>query len=185
MSRSASTRSGTPPGGAALPDVPGDCLLRAFEELRDELASTVLYLLGRRQDVEDVVQETFLKCWRARCSLDGVQNLRAWIFRVALNTVKDLRKSAWRRKVKPLLLEEEIMQPGSQDAPCQSLDYHEKLESVRAALVGLRSEEKEIFLLRQNGHLTYEEIAELLALPVGTVKTRMRSALQKLRRAIE
>jgi RNA polymerase sigma-70 factor (ECF subfamily) len=46
----------------------------------------------------------------------------------------------------------------------------------------LRPEEKEVFLLRQNGELTYEQIAELHNRPVGTVKTQMRSALQKLRK---
>ena len=49
----------------------------------------------------------------------------------------------------------------------------------------LRPEEKAVFLLRQNGDLTYEEIAELRRSPVGTVKTQMRSALQKLRRVLK
>ena len=48
----------------------------------------------------------------------------------------------------------------------------------------LRPEEKEIFLLRQNGDLTYEQIAELYNRPLGTVKTQMRSALQKLRKVL-
>ena len=48
----------------------------------------------------------------------------------------------------------------------------------------LREEEKEVFLLRQNGDLTYEQIAEMRRCPVGTVKTQMRSALEKLRRLL-
>ena len=55
---------------------------------------------------------------------------------------------------------------------------------LRRALFQLRPEEKEVFLLRQNGDLTYEEIAELRRTPVGTIKTQMRSALQKLRRVL-
>ena len=49
----------------------------------------------------------------------------------------------------------------------------------------LRPEEQEVFLLRQNGELTYEQIAEMLTVPVGTVKTRMRMALGKLREVLE
>jgi RNA polymerase sigma-70 factor (ECF subfamily) len=49
----------------------------------------------------------------------------------------------------------------------------------------LRPEEQAVFLLRQNGDLTYEEIAELRRSPVGTVKTQMRAALQKLRRVLK
>jgi RNA polymerase sigma-70 factor (ECF subfamily) len=52
---------------------------------------------------------------------------------------------------------------------------------VRDAVLVLRSEEREVFLLRQNGELTYEEIADTVDRPVGTVKTQMRSALQKLK----
>jgi RNA polymerase sigma-70 factor, ECF subfamily len=58
------------------------------------------------------------------------------------------------------------------------------VERRRGALLDRRDEEKEVFLLRQNGELTYEEIAELRACPVGTVKTQMRTALQKLRRVL-
>ena len=60
----------------------------------------------------------------------------------------------------------------------------EAAEFLRQALLHLRPEEKEVFLLRQNGELTYEQIAELHNRPVGTVKTQMRSALQKLRKVL-
>jgi RNA polymerase sigma-70 factor (ECF subfamily) len=60
----------------------------------------------------------------------------------------------------------------------------EELVQLRQAIAELRSEERDVFLLRQNGELTYEEIAEALAIPVGTVKTRMRLAVTKLRAAV-
>jgi RNA polymerase sigma-70 factor (ECF subfamily) len=56
---------------------------------------------------------------------------------------------------------------------------------LREALAQLRQEEQEVFLLRQNGELTYEEIAEMLEVPTGTVKTRMRLALSRLREVLE
>lgn len=164
--------------------VSGDVLLRAFTEMRDDLVSTLLYLLGNAEDAQDAAQETFLKCWRTRASLDGVQNLRAWVFRVGLNTVKDMQKSAWKRKARALANEEEIMQPGSATPPSEGLEQEEELQRLRAALVALRNEEKEVFLLRQNGRMTYEEIAAARGVPVGTVKTQMRSALQKLRKVL-
>ena len=57
-------------------------------------------------------------------------------------------------------------------------------DRLREALKVLRPEEKEVFLMRQNGELTYEQIAEASERPVGTVKTQMRSALQKLKKAL-
>ena len=73
------------------------------------------------------------------------------------------------------------MMVGHDPAPGQALEHKESVERLRKAILDLREEEKEVFLLRQNGELTYEQIAELRERPVGTIKTQMRSALQKLR----
>jgi RNA polymerase sigma-70 factor (ECF subfamily) len=162
---------------------PGDLLLRTFEGLRDELVSTLWFMLGNQEDAHDVAQEAFLRCWRTMDSLPEVQNLRAWIFRVALNAAKDLQRSAWRRRVKPIL-GAEIMPMIERTTPGLELEKKESLQRVRLALLELRPEEREVFLLRENGELTYEQIAELRNRPVGTIKTQMRSALQKLRKVL-
>jgi RNA polymerase sigma-70 factor (ECF subfamily) len=162
----------------------GDLLLRAFSDLRDELVSTLWYVLGNREDAQDIAQEAFLRCWRTQECLPEVQNLRAWIFRVGLNAAKDLQRSAWRRRVKPLLGAEVIPMVDAAAPPTQMLEDQEALQQLRQALLLLRPEEKEVFLLRQNGDLTYEQIAEVQKRPVGTVKTQMRSALQKLRKIL-
>ena len=162
---------------------PPDRLLCAFNEVRDELVSTLWFLLGNREDAQDAAQEAFLKCWRAQEAVSDVRNLRAWIFRVGINAAKDLRRSAWSRRAKPLR-GEDVMLSGTDAAPGQALEYQEALERLRQAILHLRQEEKEVFLLRQNGELTYEQIAEIRQSPVGTIKTQMRSALQKLRRQL-
>ena len=73
----------------------------------------------------------------------------------------------------------------SRDArPDTIAEQDERLTRLREAMKQLRPEEQEVFLLRQNGELTYEQIAELHNRPVGTVKTQMRSALQKLRKVL-
>jgi RNA polymerase sigma-70 factor (ECF subfamily) len=160
-----------------------DLLLRTFTALRDELVSTLWFVLGNREDAQDVAQEAFLRCWRTQESLPEVQNLKAWIFRVGLNAAKDVRRSAWRRRVKPLL-GAESMPIVESTPPTRNLEEQESLAQLRQALLHLRPEEKEVFLLRQNGELTYEQIAELHNRPVGTIKTQMRSALQKLRKVL-
>lgn len=70
------------------------------------------------------------------------------------------------------------------DSPDAGLLRDEELHTLQQALLGLRAEEQEVFLLRQNGSLTYEQIAESTSLPLGTVKTRMRSAIRQLREAV-
>jgi RNA polymerase sigma-70 factor (ECF subfamily) len=158
-------------------------LLRTFTELRDELVSTLWFVLGNREDAQDVAQEAFLRCWRTQEGQADIQNLRAWIFRVGLNAAKDLQRSAWRRRVKPLM-GADAMPMIDPTPPSCGLERQESLAQLRQALLHLRPEEKEVFLLRQNGDLTYEQIAELHNRPVGTVKTQMRSALQKLRKVL-
>lgn len=70
------------------------------------------------------------------------------------------------------------------EGPEVDAEQREQLEQVRQALHQLRPEEQEVFLLRQNGDLTYEQIASTIGIPLGTVKTRMRLALGKLRTAL-
>jgi RNA polymerase sigma-70 factor (ECF subfamily) len=154
-----------------------------FNAVRGELVSTLFFLLGNQEDAQDVAQDAFLKCWRSRDSLAEVQNLRAWIFRVGLNAAKDLQRNAWRRRARPLT-DAEAVQASAAPSPADVLVDREELAQLRQALLGLRPEEKEVVLLRQNAALTYEEIAELRRTPVGTVKTQMRSAVMKLRRVL-
>jgi RNA polymerase sigma-70 factor, ECF subfamily len=157
-------------------------LLRTFTGVRDELVSTFWFVLGNQEDAQDMAQEAFLRCWRARDALPDVRNLRAWIFRVGLNAARDLQRSAWRRHFKPLPREDVL--PAHAIPLGDDLDGEEALRRVRQALVALRPEEKEVFLLRQNGELTFGRIAEQCRRPVGTVKTLMRGALHKLRRTL-
>lgn len=170
---------GDPVSGSACDHV----VVSTFNSVRDELISTLGYVLGNRDDAVDAAQEAFLKCWRARESADAVQNLRAWIFRVGLNTAKDMQRSAWNRKVKPLAAED-IMIAAREPTPGSDLEDRETVERLRAAIGSLRPDEQEVFLLRQNGDLTYEQIAEIRNTPIGTIKTQMRTALIKLRKVL-
>jgi RNA polymerase sigma-70 factor (ECF subfamily) len=74
--------------------------------------------------------------------------------------------------------------PSRDLAPGLDVERKEAFERIRQAVGGLREEEKEVFLLRQNGELTYEQIAELRSCPVSTVKTQMRTALEKIRKVL-
>src|SRR5947208_9715434 len=127
----------------------------AFNGMRTELVSTLFFVLGNHDDAQDVAQEVFLKCWRTRETLTDVKNLRAWIFRVSLNAAKDLQRNAWRRRAKPMGDAQPEVE-GKTLAPGDTLQHKETVERLRKALHELRPEEKEVFLLRQNGDLTYE-----------------------------
>ncbi len=153
-----------------------------FDSAHSELLGTLFYCVGNLHDAHDALQETFLKCWRHREQIDEVQNLRAWVFRIALNTGRDCRKTAWNRRRQPIA--EETLMVSTTDSPESRLVRDEQLQTLRCELMKLRDEEREVFLLRQNGDLTYDQIATAMSVPVGTVKTRMRSAIAQLRQAV-
>jgi RNA polymerase sigma-70 factor, ECF subfamily len=161
----------------------GEELVCAFNELRIELVSTLFYVLGNYEDAQDAAQDAFLKCWRNRAGIGEVRNLRAWIFRIGLNAAKDLQRNAWRRRARPLVGATTLVETHD-GCPVKSAEEREAKERLRRAIMNLRPEEREIFLLRQNGCLTYEEIAKLRHSPVGTVKTQMRAAAAKLRQVL-
>src|SRR6266403_2940786 len=88
---------------ATEPTVPASArgaglLEEAFARHQGELLGTLFYLVGNLEDARDALQEAFIKCWRHQAEVGQVENLKAWIFRVALNAGRDIRATAWRRK---------------------------------------------------------------------------------------
>ena len=151
-----------------------DALVAMFNRIRDELVSTLLYLLGNADDAQDAAQEAFLKCWRARhssgptCRTCGPGSSAS-----ASTPPRTSSASAWNRKSRPLPEDELMMPRDGDDTAGRSLEDQEALDRLRLAITQLRQDEKEVFLLRQNGELTYEQIAEIRNAPVGTVKTQI------------
>lgn len=181
MSSSASKEKTEAPPSPASPVL--GSLADAFALYQSELLGTLYYLVGNLDDARDALQDAFIKCWRNQDKLHEVQNLKAWIFCVALNAGRDVRETAWRRR-RQGLPEDEMQLTSREQPPDVILENDERMALLRDALRALRPEEQEIFLLRQNGNLTYEEIAKELNIPPGTVKTRMRLALNHLRQVL-
>jgi RNA polymerase sigma-70 factor (ECF subfamily) len=163
---------------------PAERLARAFAQARDELVRALAGLLGDPDDAQDVAQEAFLKCWRRRDNAGEVRDLKAWIFRVGLNAARDLRRNVWRRRSRPLVAID-LPDGRTTESPNHLAVYRETLARFQAALRTLRPEERDVFLLRHLHNLPYDEIARRHRLPVGTVKTRMRAALGRLRRVLQ
>lgn len=178
MSKSIGNRPPPPPAVAKSLS-----LEEAFARYQPELLGALVCLVGNVEDARDALQEAFVKCWRNKHLLPEVQNLKAWIFRIVLNTGRDLRGTAWRRRRQGLPQDESLLE-SRQTNPDVAVEAAEQAERIRCAVRELRSEEQEVFLMRQNGEMTYEEIAETLGVPTGTVKTRMRLALNRLREAL-
>jgi RNA polymerase sigma-70 factor (ECF subfamily) len=149
----------------------------AFAELYDLCADRLHHWLlrqtGSRTDADDVVQETFLRLARSRGKLAKVQNLVAYVFTIARNESARLQKRRAREAGAIAARPWESTEPGT--------GTDDTAELIAVALARLPDEQREIVELKVYGGLTLREIAEVTALPPGTVATRYRAGLEKLR----
>jgi len=163
----------------------------AFESLYDRYSAAVfgvaLKMLGDREVAEDAVQEIFWRVWRRLASFDRSRAFAPWLFGIAHNyCIDELR----RRKVRPQPVYEDDDHPILSDIP-DDVDVGEaaaladQRRILREALDQLPEEQRQALLLAYYGGLTQQEIAARLGNPLGTVKTRMRLGLQKLRALLQ
>jgi RNA polymerase sigma-70 factor (ECF subfamily) len=181
----------------------------ALAELYDRHAGAVhgaaLRLLGDRQAAEDVVQEAFLTLWNRADRFDpALGSLTAWLLTIARNRAVDRLRAAGRRPrlvsippaagdaepdaaaLERLAAERGILGGAGSAAadPEAALDLVETVAALRRTLTVLPEAERTAILLAYHDGLTQSEIAERLGWPLGTVKTRTRRALARLREAL-
>ncbi len=154
----------------------------AFAELYDECADRVHHYLvvrlGSRADADDVLQETFVGLARTRKRLASVDNLLAYVFATARNEATRLLERQAREGRLRADFSREALFHQSSGAVHRDI---ETAEWVTASLVRLNPDLREIVELKFYAGLTFREIAEVTGLPQGTVATRYRSALEKMR----
>lgn len=158
-------------------------LAELFQVHRNGLAGAVRSVAADA-DVTELLQEAFVRCWRAWQRGTRPDDPVAWIFVVTWNVARDALRARRRRPAHASLNEDQMPIPATEPSPSHALEQRETVALARAAVARLADAEQQVFLLRIAGERTFESIAAALAIPVGTAKTRMRSALQKLRAAL-
>jgi RNA polymerase sigma-70 factor, ECF subfamily len=159
---------------------------RAFEVIFDRhggAAFSLAYrMCGRRMSAEDVVQEAFLSLWRSGAHYDRTRgSVRSWVLSVVHNRAVDaFRRGAAKesRDVHDDGIAERMI---ARDRADTDVAIREDAREVRGALGGLPPDQRKVIELAYFGGFTHSQIAEMLELPTGTVKGRMRLGLSKLR----
>lgn len=159
---------------------------------RDQLYKTALRLTRSSEDAEDLLQETYLKAYRHYASFQPGTNLKAWLFKILKNTfINEYR----RRKQLPAQVDfaelEETFESAlaNTDATATRTPEDELLEhsldgEVRTSLVALPHNYKVVVLLADIEGYAYKEIADILAIPVGTVMSRLYRGRRLLEKAL-
>lgn len=148
----------------------------------------LLAMTGRRETAEDVLQETFLRVWRAGPAYEPSAAASTWLFTVARNTALNALARERGRPVTWDDLEREGAGPGTVaagDAPDAALEAAEQADALRRALGRLPPGERAVVSLAVDAGLRYAAIAAALGIPEGTVKSRMASAVRKLRELLK
>lgn len=158
-----------------------------FEDLvlayQNRLFAAMLAVLGNRQDAEDVTQEAFTKAFLKLNAFQAKSSFFTWLHRIAFNLAIDLRRRDARSrsigKVSMEIASDELR--SAEPSPLDATEQNETQQKIYAALAMLDSERRSVITLRDLQGMDYSEIAQVLEIPIGTVRSRLHRARLELR----
>jgi RNA polymerase sigma-70 factor (ECF subfamily) len=166
----------------------------AFRKLVERYQKQVYYLArdmtGNHQDAEDLSQDVFIKAYRSLDRFRGDAKFSSWLYRITVNTCIDKSR---KKTLKSMQLEENMddMHSTTNDTPRQGFPDPEKTTEaslirlhIETALQKLTDKERTVFVLRHYRSLKLNEIAEILEVNTGTVKSTLFRAIQKLQKLL-
>ena len=163
----------------------------AFREIvsryKDSLYAFLRYFLNRQDLVDDVFQETFLQLFISRESFDTSRSLRPWLFTIAANKAKDALRKQQRTAAIPIgtitaseeLSFDDVLNVLTSDTttPYDKLQKGEIAVQVRKIVVNMPENLREILVLAYFNKFSYKQMAQILSIPIGTVKSRLHTAV--------
>jgi RNA polymerase sigma-70 factor, ECF subfamily len=160
----------------------GDAFGDLVRRHQDRLFNTVYRLLGNAEDARDVVQEAFLHAYQALDTFKGDSLFFTWLYRIAVNTA-----ITWKRKrravlsLSPGLHEAEPADVSERGRPGFALEQAEEERRLQQALNRLSPEHRAVLILKDIEGEKYESMADLLGVPIGTIRSRLHRARLELR----
>lgn len=159
---------------------------RAFEiifERHSTVAFSLAYrMCGRRTMAEDIVQEAFLSLWRSGARYDrGRGSVRSWVLGVVHNRTIDAFRRETVRAGRDVADDGALERLPAQERTDAEVQRRDEADQVRSALGELPADQRQVIELAYFGGFSHSQIADMLKLPAGTVKGRMRLGLSKLK----
>ena len=145
--------------------------------------------IGRDEDARDVCQDTFLRAYRALNGFRGQAKFSSWLYRIALNLCRDWMRRERRTPVVQAPEDMDLMDLAAAREPSESIEdrvgRHDLTRAVERAMALLPEEQRLAIVLKEYQGLTFAEIADVLGVPLSTVKTRLYRGLVQLRQRLE
>lgn len=164
------------------------CFNELYARYFQRIYNFTVVRIRNRADAEEVVQETFLRAYRNLGRFLAGSTLYTWLYRIAVNAAVDLAKK--RRRRQHLSLDDEGLGfdaslPDCGPAPSSVSERKEMVDLVREGVQALPERYRVILILREYSEMSYEQLAEVLRLPKGTVESRLFRARMKLKDWLE
>jgi RNA polymerase sigma-70 factor (ECF subfamily) len=160
----------------------------AFERLlarhRAPLYTFLVRMLGDREKAEDLAQETLLRIVKGAQAWEERSRFQSWMYAIARNLCTDRARRDRFRKTESLDREPADVVPDPGPLPDEAADSERLRPLLQRALLSLPVDQREVFILREQAGLPFREIAEITGANENTVKSRMRYALEGLRKAL-
>jgi len=155
---------------------------RLVQKYQDRLYNTVVHVAGNAEDARDVVQDAFVQAFVKLDTFKGSSAFYTWLYRIAFNVAISQR----RRRRPTQSVEHNRETSGNEpidenQGPDEALEQDERCRQVRQAIDQLPEEYRVVIVLREIDGCTYETIAEILDMPIGTVRSRLHRARLQLR----
>lgn len=151
---------------------------------QDRLYNTVLRLLDNPEDARDVVQEAFLSAYQSLHAFKGDSLFFTWLYRIAVNTAishKRRERLVLRLHAADGGASLDPLDPAESNRPGHALEMAEQERRVHHALSRLSAEHRAVLVLKDMEGMKYEEMAEVLRVPIGTIRSRLHRARLELR----
>jgi len=155
----------------------GEAAGALVDRYQQRLFNVALRMLGNVQDAEDVTQTVFLNVFHKLRTYDPKYKFFSWIYRMTVNESLNLLK----RRKPTVTLEDDLGIPAPGAAPDRAAEAEDR---VGKALLGLKPDDRAVVVLRHFVSFSYQEIADVLGIPVQTVKSRLFTARERLRLAL-
>jgi RNA polymerase sigma-70 factor (ECF subfamily) len=181
------------------PNADEDGLLKAFQagdaqafgllvhRYQNRLYSALVRFLQKSEDARDVLQDTFVSGFTNAKNFKGNSRFYTWMYRIAMNHAIDLHRRKKPRQTLSIYSEDQtdLTNAKLESQPVNQLEREEDRQLIQRALALLSPEHRAVLVMKEIDDLRYEEIAEVLEVPVGTVRSRLHRARMEMKDILE
>ena len=152
---------------------------RLIENYYEKVYGLIYSLCKCQETAEDLTHDTFIKVWNSICSFNGLSRFSTWLYRIAFNCFVD-----WQRKQRIYMsIDKDIENSSINENPLHAISSSEVHQKILEEIDLLPKKLRDMVILHYQHDFSQSEIAKILDIPEGTVKSRINSALQKIRQS--